>query len=156
MSWVYIAGFFDGEGSLVFSEDRWRISIPQTNEDVLVGIRSFSGVGNLLKERKRQSHWKDNWVYYVASQKDAYLFLEKINPFLIVKKGLVVDALPKLGYVIKQQNQRLSKRKKRFDEAFLLRSRGLSYHAIELKMGLDRGYIRRLLISYPKKMEAMV
>ena len=156
MTWEYIAGFFDGEGSLVFSDGRWRVSIPQTNEDVLVQIRSFAKCGNLLKARKRQSHWKDSWVYYIVSQKDAYRFLINIKPFLIVKRSSVVESLPKLGYIIKQQNQRLDKRKKRFKEAFRLRNQGLSYHAIELRMGLDRGYIRRLLINYPKKMEAMV
>ncbi len=68
MDWNYIAGFFDGEGSILKHDPtNYRISIPQTNEEVLQKIKTFSNMGNIFKTRKRKEHWKDSWVYSVAN-----------------------------------------------------------------------------------------
>src|SRR3989344_2656037 len=40
MTWDYIAGFFDGEGSLVHNGEGFRILIPQTHEGVLLVIKN--------------------------------------------------------------------------------------------------------------------
>ncbi len=80
MTREYVAGFFDGEGSPAKSGNGFRISIPQTNLEVVGAIKAFSGVGTICIPIKRQSHWKDSWIF----------------SFLIVKKDLALKILPKL------------------------------------------------------------
>ncbi len=148
MTWEYIAGFFDGEGSLTRNDRKgFRITIPQTNEEVLMNIKDFTNTGHIFKEKKRKVHWKDSWTYYIAAQKDIYNFLVQIQKFVIVKKSKVLAVLPELQYNIEQQRLRQDKHLQRLAQAIALREQGLSYWRIGLEMGgLDRGYIRRIIL----------
>lgn len=147
MTWEYIAGFFDGEGSLTHNGKGFRITIPQTNEEVLTSIKDFTNTGNIFQEKKRKIHWKDSWIYYIATQKDIYDFLVQIQKFVIVKKLKVLAVLPELQYNIEQQRLRQDKHLQRRMQAIALRKKGLSYWRIGLEMGgLDRGYIRRIIL----------
>lgn len=89
MNWQYIAGFFDGEGTITHNGKGFRITIPQTNELVLQKIRLFAGYGNIIYNPKRKSYWSDGWTYYIAKQSEVYKFLMKIKPFLVVKSDTV-------------------------------------------------------------------
>ncbi|MEK7114823.1 MAG: LAGLIDADG family homing endonuclease [Patescibacteria group bacterium] len=155
MSWKYIAGFFDGEGSIVFNGKGYRLTIPQTNEEVLLSIKNYLNYGNILKERKRKTHWKDSWVYYISQQKLIYKFLKNVQKHVIVKRNLILEVLPKLECIINRQKERKKIREKRIITILKLREKGLSYRKIELKLSLDRGYIRRLVLA-SKNMEALV
>lgn len=151
MTWEYVAGFFDGEGALTQNDKGgFRISIAQTNRPVLENIKGFSGVGNICLVTKRKEHWKESWVYYVSKQKDVYIFLTKTRPFLIVKKKLVLKRLPTLREIIKLQNRRKLRLTNRKQRALSLRGSGLSYWRIGKRMGLDRSYVRRLMLGFPK------
>lgn len=147
MTWEYIAGFFDGEGTIANNGKGFRIGIPQTNITVLKDIQKFTNFGNICKITKRKSHWKDSWVYYVAKQECVYLFLRSIYPFLIVKKKNASIAISKLKHITKLQHQRRKKFEEKLRKALALRSKGLSYWRIGLEMNLDRGYVRRLIIG---------
>jgi intein-encoded DNA endonuclease-like protein len=147
MTWEYIAGFFDGEGSLTHNGKGFRITIPQTNEEVLISIKDFADMGNIFKEKKRKVHWKDSWIYNISKQKDIYDFLNQIQKFVIVKKSKALAVLPELQYNIEQQRLRQDKHLQRRAQAIALRKQGLSYWRIGLEMGgLDRGYIRRIIL----------
>ena len=147
MTWEYIAGFFDGEGSLTHNGKGFRITIPQTNEEVLDSIRNFTKAGFVMHITKRKAHWKESWTYYIAAQKDVYDFLMQIKKFVIVKKANVLAVLPELKYNIEQQRLRQDKSLQRRAQAVALREKGLSYWRIGLEMGgLDRGYIRRIIL----------
>ena len=93
MNWDYVGGFFDGEGSIARSGRSFRISIAQTNEEILNEICDFAGVGHVFKVTKRKEHWKDSWVYHIGSKKDIHLFLKRISPYLILKKDLAGEAI---------------------------------------------------------------
>lgn len=147
MTWEYIAGFFDGEGSIAPNGIGVRISIPQTNEEVLTAIRNFSGVGSIVKVTKRREHWKDSWTYYIASKKDIKFFLEKITPHLVVKKEVAIKATSLLRLQLAEMNKREQLYRNRKFEAKLLRKRGWSYRKIGEKMKVDWGYIRRLVLD---------
>ncbi len=147
MTWEYIAGFFDGEGSLSHNGKGFRVTIPQTSKRVLEDIQEFTSSGSICETTKRKPHWKDSWVYYIARQETLYLFLKNILPFLIVKKSKVAGALPRIEIILKLQRQRAKQHTSRREKALQLRGQGLSYRRIELKMGLDRGYIRRIVLG---------
>jgi len=147
MNWSYIAGFFDGEGSVAHNGMGFRISIPQTSEEVLNKIRRFTKIGFVIPVKKRKSHWKDSWVYYIASKKDVYYFLNQAVPYLIVKKDLTLEAMS----LLKKQLLRMQDKKKTHDkrkiEAKLLRLKGWDYRKIGKELNIDWGYARRLVLD---------
>ena len=148
MNWSYIAGFFDGEGSITHNNGiGFRITIPQTNEEVLNEIRNFAKVGYVIKLKKRKAHWKDSWLYYIASKKDVLVFLKKMIPYLVLKKEISLKAI----YSLKEQLIKIEKKKetykRRQSKAKLLRLKGWSYRKIGKRLKIDWGYTRRLILD---------
>src|SRR3989338_586617 len=147
MTWDYIAGFFDGEGSLVHNGKRFRILIPQTHEGVLLEIKNFIGSGTIYKVTKRKEHWKECWVYCIARQEDVLKFIKKIKNNLIVKKITVLNAIPRLTITLNGMVKRKKIRIDRKNTVEKLRAKGLTYREIGKKVGIDFGYARRLLLK---------
>jgi len=147
MTWKYIAGFFDGEGSISPNGKGFRITIPQTNEEVLNKICDFAKCGYIIKLKKRKAHWKDCWLYYIACKKDVCKFLKKIAPYLVLKKkkaSIAIFQLEKDLVLMKQKENMYKKRKSR---AKLLREKGWSYRKIGKELKIDWGYARRLILD---------
>lgn len=139
MTAEYIAGFIDGEGTIQITGNRVRITIPQTNFEVLEEIRNFLGVGKVFKEKKRQAHWKDSWVYYTTNTKDTCKVLELIKTYLIVKKDRAFEALE----VLKKWDERVALN--RFEDKKILElvKQGISYRDIQKKFNINRGKVYR-------------
>ena len=147
VNWSYIAGFIDGEGSITkHGETDYRITVSQTNEEVLKMIQVFTKSGNICQVTKRKEHWKESWVYVVARQKDVLVFLKKIYPYSIVKKNLIRNLIPVITKVVLKQRERKANLQKNIKRSKLLRKKGLSYRAIGKKLGIDHGYVRRLIL----------
>ncbi len=147
MDWSYVAGFIDGEGSITRNGDTdYRITIPQTNQEVLETIKTFSGVGNICKVRKRKSHWKESWIYAVAKQEDVLVFLRNVYPRLIVKRGIVRRLIPVVADIVSAQRKKRLNLQKNIERSKFLRGKGLSYRAIGKKLKIDHGYVRRLIL----------
>jgi hypothetical protein len=147
MTWEYIAGFFDGEGSICHNGKGYRVTIVQTNQEVLDDIIHFSGVGSVIKITKRKAHWKDSWVYYIARQKDVYFFIKHVVRFLRVKKNVVEKVVPILSiYLVNKHRHELHAEKMK-SIAKKMRIEGYTYREIGKKVGLDWGYVRRILIK---------
>ena len=147
MTWKYIAGFFDGEGSITHNKKGYRITISQTNKEVLNNIKNYTGVGNIFKNSKRRSHWKDSWVYYIAKQSDVFLFLKNILPYLIIKKNEANKTLPDLESSVNRINKKIRERRIRIKKVKKLREQGLSYRQIGERLNIDYGYARRLILD---------
>ena len=147
MSWKYIAGFMDGEGSIVRTKRTiYRILIPQTHEGVLKEIKRFVGRGYIFKCKTRKAHWKDNWVYAISRQKDVLFFLKKIHPYLIVKRMLATKRIPIMKKCVKNTVARKKRLQKRMKICKLLREQGATYREIAAKLKVDFGYARRLFL----------
>ncbi|TSC83680.1 MAG: hypothetical protein G01um101413_950 [Parcubacteria group bacterium Gr01-1014_13] len=145
--WLYIAGFFDGEGSVSKNRHGFRITIPQTNKEVLEKIKDFVTFGYIIKVTKRKDHWKESWVYYIAKQEEVYKFISGIKKFCIVKQSLIKSAIPELQQILKAYKKKKIKRLKIIDSAKKLRSAGLTYRQIGSKLKIDWGYARRVVIK---------
>ena len=147
MNWQYIAGFIDGEGTIFIKNNRFRITVTQTNKEVSMAIKDFALCGNVAEITKRKSHWNDCWVYYVCNIEDIYNFLAMTLPFLIVKKEAALYALSYL----KEELPKMRKKKEAIEErrrvARALREDGLSYREIGKKLKVDWGYVRRLILK---------
>ena len=92
---AYVAGLFDGEGSVDFKrrkEKRGNVQnilmrIEMTDEDVLNWVHEKLGVGTVRKRNRSPSvkaHWKDRWVYSVRFRQ-AYKVAKLLWPFAQVK-----------------------------------------------------------------------
>lgn len=147
MNWNYIAGFFDGEGSLTRYKNGFRIFITQTNKEILKSIQSFSKVGNIFEVTKRKPHWKDCWMLSITNHKDAHYFLEKISSRLVIKRELADEARRIIKNNIVEMERKKTLVIKRKEKAKELRKRGLSYRQIGKELGIDWGYVRRLVLG---------
>ena len=144
MSWKYIAGFFDGEGTLTKAEKRYRIYITQTNKEVLDMICRFARVGNIKPIKKRRSHWHDAWIYYITDKHKIKKFLIAVYPYLIVKRKVTSRAIKEIDNKIASDNERRSLKKSRVKMIADMRHKGLSYRAIGKEMNIDWGYARKI------------
>lgn len=110
VDWAYVAGFFDGEGSVCCYEkvraDRggavqrqFGASFYQSSFHVLDEVAKFlvsEGIAaKVLIHHKDQSSGriKDAWLVQVSGLRSTYMLLRKMAPFLIVKRGRVLDKL---------------------------------------------------------------
>lgn len=147
MNWDYIAGFFDGEGSIFDRGDSFRIQITQAHFDVLDTIRKFSNIGRIAPITKRKAHWKESWVYYVAPQEDVFKFLKGIEKRVIVKRSQVSAALPQVRQRLHNRQRRRLALRGRITQGRMLRARGFTYREIAERLQTDHGYIRRLILG---------
>tara|TARA_R110002096_G_scaffold177497_2_gene354025 strand:- start:250 stop:669 length:420 start_codon:yes stop_codon:yes gene_type:complete len=91
----YIAGLFDGEGSVDFAKRKEKrgnvqsilMRIEMTDEDVLRWVHETLGVGTVRKRNRspsRKAHWKDAWVYSIRFR-DALHVCKILWPHIKVK-----------------------------------------------------------------------
>jgi hypothetical protein len=142
----YLAGFFDGEGSLmrVTNSWRWRIAVTQATAGVLYDVRRMTGIGQVHRSKLRNSKWSPSWVYTVNRQRDVLRFLRLIAPHVIVKRGLIDTAV----YEIEREMLRIRLRKEwlRVRDARILERRfqGGPLGQLAREFRLSREHIRKL------------
>lgn len=134
MNIQYIAGFFDGEGSIVISKNRIRISLPQTNKEILEEIKKYFGVGNLTVLKKRKEHWKDAWSYYVSGSKACFKVLNELEPYLILKKDKAKKGLSFIQEIKDKEQNKIERNKL----AISYVNKGMSYRQVEKLTGICR------------------
>ena len=145
MDWKYIAGFFDGEGSITQTQGRHRLYITQANLEVLELIKAFVGYGKVSPITKRKNHWKDAWVYFIGDMHQVQQFLEGILPYLIVKKDKAKNAIVEIRLRIDRIDKAQELKTRKMQQAVALRQQGLTYRAIGQILKTDWGYVRHLI-----------
>ena len=112
MTWQYIAGFFDGEGSLccvrgkTTNNNCWRARLHQSSSEVLNTISGFLDHQNIAHtiqrtackgQKQKYGPYKANsdmFALQVSTKRSQVIpFLKSIYPHLIVKRVLVQDVL---------------------------------------------------------------
>jgi len=80
---AYVAGFFDGEGtiSVYHKNQRFSATIAQKRKPVLEYIANLFGTGTFQYTEKTEM-----WAWRLRNLSDSYIFLLCIYPYLIVKK----------------------------------------------------------------------
>ncbi len=105
LTWEYLAGYFDGRGSL-WDHQRgrgrgWthRLRIPSYDFDMLVELQQLMGQGSIAGENKPSGQ-----KYYrldVDSEIGVRKILQSLLPYLHVKRGLVEEWLRVHGGLVK-------------------------------------------------------
>lgn len=83
---AYVAGFLDGEGSILLykrNPTALRVCFANTNLDVLDWLRTTCGAGHITSHRGTDKH-KAGHLYLLNSDPACYL-LEQIRPYLRIK-----------------------------------------------------------------------
>ena len=93
----YIAGFFDGEGSIgikVSTDKRkkhntfvgGKIDIVQTNLEILEDIKKVLGYGYVGKRKRRHENESDTWYFQAQSEIHLRDFISRFRDKLILKR----------------------------------------------------------------------
>ncbi len=141
MNWDYIAGFIDGEGSIIISPPRVRLFISNTDKRVLEKIRDFSKLGTIIEvKRKENPKWKKSYVWNLGSHKDCLTVLKKLKNKLIIKK----DKCKKAISFIKNKRWLGDYISKKELEKF----KNMSYRKIAKRLGISHYCVFRYLKKY--------
>lgn len=113
---IYLAGFFDGEGSVYISKTKKSFkptcSIGNTNKEVIFWIRETIGYG-LVRERKKSGNRKVAWDFTLTNLRDNIRFLSLIYPYLKIKRTqatLVINYIEKRMARIRQGKEKVFSR----------------------------------------------
>jgi hypothetical protein len=92
--WAYIAGIFDGEGSLTSTRgEYYRVDIYQKNTNrLLLWLHQTLGAGSIASNQTVGVE-----VFRLLQAKQVYEFLTGILPYTIVKREKVIAAMTKLS-----------------------------------------------------------
>ena len=88
----YLAGFFDGEGSIgVYKrkdahKPKFSVVVVNTNKQAITLFREFFQVGKIYPHRKNETHYKDSWRWIVAGRHEVEGVLKKLVGHLSVKQ----------------------------------------------------------------------
>lgn len=94
---AYLAGIFDGEGSLIFSDRSnvnrglWIARVSMTYEPLVRWLQSFGGT--LVLRPPERAHYKPQFCWQISRQIDVKIFLEAVYPYLTVKRERADEAL---------------------------------------------------------------
>lgn len=116
MDWSYVAGILDGEGSIMIKTHKNHnrtisyftpvIAIVNTSYDMLEAVQEFIGCGHIyVKKNDTPSakafgkyHMRTYWRLQIASIPEVEYVLNKVLPFLIIKKDKAQAALELCAY----------------------------------------------------------
>ena len=84
---AYVAGLFDGEGSVVSYKGHYQVRIANTYKPVLEWLREVFKCGGITKTTPKCYDWK------ITRRADVVRFLKAIFPFVRIKKDVVLEAL---------------------------------------------------------------
>jgi len=96
----YIAGFFDGEGSISFHKGKTfsiEICIANTNKEVIEFIHKSLGLGYIDVSRPKKPNWSVKFSLRIRNIDEAERFLSLIKDKVIVKRGKVEEALKRIA-----------------------------------------------------------
>jgi LAGLIDADG-like domain len=110
LSWAYVGGFFDGEGSIGCAEivrpenqrlrRQFRCQVYQNSREVLDAICAFlasEGIESKVyrhdrPDRVAKGH-AGSFMLTIQGVKNVYVFLDRVSPFLIVKQEKALESI---------------------------------------------------------------
>jgi hypothetical protein len=88
INWAYVAGFFDGEGNLHMDKHTSTVQLRFDNTclEAIEKIREYIKCGTISNRGRQKPHHKDRYRLTIANHLDVLHLLERMMPYLIVKK----------------------------------------------------------------------
>lgn len=152
MDWNYIAGFFDGEGSVILhvvnkNRTRCTLTVTNTHYKSLDTMKRFTGIGNIYKTKKQRSYYKKAWVWCISKKTDVLLMIKRIKFRCIIKKYALIRA----EKVIRCQKHKITYNDTKIKKIILAeasRPVTLSHRDIAKKVGLTFMSVWRCMKKY--------
>jgi hypothetical protein len=95
---AWLAGFFDGEGSISKSRvtnghslkehTYWKLSIPNTSKEALKKVIRVTGIGKTSPRSKDKKHHKQLWLWQVHAVKEIQDIARQILPYVEIREKL--------------------------------------------------------------------
>ncbi len=98
ISLAYMAGFFDGEGCVNFTQSGYsktwvvRVMVRNTDLGIIQSIQNTFGGRISTTLQKKRPAWKTSYCWIIVGGK-AIDFLRLIDPFVIVKRDQILTAM---------------------------------------------------------------
>lgn len=84
----YLAGLVDGEGYIDVTGNSLRLTIANTDYNLMLYLKGLLGCGSIQKCTKGKIHWNQGYTYNLCAAQVRQL-LKIIRPYLIIKKDKV-------------------------------------------------------------------
>lgn len=95
---AWLAGFFDGEGSITKSLTTnghsktlyvyWKVVIPNTSKPAMKKVVRITGVGALSRRAREKKHYKTLWVWQLNAKKEIKDFARQIVPYMAIPEKI--------------------------------------------------------------------
>jgi len=123
MTYAYIAGFFDGEGSIGIYKNKKNnfvliVSTANTNFDILIKMKKIFGGYISLSKKKIKYSYKDQWHWVIHDRNVLKNFLEKILPYSTVKRQQIEYGLKYLELTTNFPGKCISSEEQKIREFF--------------------------------------
>ncbi len=143
MNWSYVAGFFDGEGSVRLTQRKVILTIANTNKHVLDEITKFVGYGKVYSDRRKKikPKWNRAYVYAIQRYRGAFEFLNHILSYLYVKRKVVKLILRELKIRIEKFERETEFRQHVRRKIRKMIKQGHSYRETAKKLRVGRGRV---------------
>jgi len=87
---AWLAGFIDGEGSIVTYRSGkgfpcWQLTIPNTHVGSLAYVKEITGAGYVRRKPSRGER-KPQFIYVLTAQRDMEHVVKQVLPFLRIKR----------------------------------------------------------------------
>lgn len=100
---AYIAGLIDGEGTIIKANPQeetkrgysWQVKVAMTNREIIDWLGQYGGRVQKNPPPKKEN-WNQSYVWVISRRKDVIYLLERIKPYLIVKRDRANEALKSL------------------------------------------------------------
>ena len=94
-NWDYLAGFLDGEGSIIIKPPRVRLYVSNTNKKILEEIRDFVNCGSVyeINMKNKSNRWSKQYSWTICFHKEVLKILKNLRSRLVIKKELCEKAI---------------------------------------------------------------
>lgn len=95
---AWLAGFFDGEGSITksltsngHSKKRyvyWKVVIPNTSKLAMKKVLRITGIGVLSRRVREEKHYKPLWVWQLNAKLEIKDFASQVVPYMSIPEKI--------------------------------------------------------------------
>lgn len=145
----WVVGLLEGEGSFLLKKkaDSAIIQCNMTDLDILKRLCNLAG-GGICKIKKRESHWKQSWYWYLHGKK-ALNLMKKLEPLMgSRRKSKIQECIKIYEDVLDKKRIKSEKIEKMREEVKIKAASGKKHREIAKEYGKSRSYISHIVAGH--------
>lgn len=144
---AWLAGFFDGEGTVYLGKAGITVSVANTNRDVIESIARWMGVGTIEVRPPQKAGWNQTYIWRVRNYIDARMVLLTIRPYLTIKAADADRAISRIADFVARRRAAAD----RNDEILRLVAAGRTHKSIGERFGISRTSVTQVVIAASRR-----